>query len=67
MSLTFFAHNRGKQTDLILRLIDWNDKSKEATIYLDSTGMKKLLALVGMIDESFVEARETVKKRELFK
>ena len=67
MSLSFFSANSGKQTDLIIKIIDRNNQFYKESIYLDQDAMKKLLTVIENVDDAMVKARETSNKQDLFK
>lgn len=66
MGLSFFANNGGKQTDLILSIIDQDNKFIKTTIYIDVPEMKKLLNVVEEIQIGFEKARKIAKNQKLF-
>jgi hypothetical protein len=67
MSLTFFAANGGKQTDLIVNIIDKDNQFVKSSIYIGLPQMKKLLQATKGIDTAFQKAREATKKQDMFK
>jgi len=67
LGMSFFANNGGKQTDLILDLIDRDNQFIKTDIYLNTEKMKQLLEVVRHIPGRFKKARETAKKQDLFK
>lgn len=67
MVLSFFAANGGKQTDLIVRLVDRDNQFVKASIYIEPLEVKKLLQAVRGIDSTFKKARDTANKQDLFK
>ena len=67
MGLSFFAANEGRQTDLVITIIDLRNRFFKATIHLDPDEMKKLLQAVQAIDGTLKKARDKAKKQDLFK
>ncbi|MDY6973719.1 MAG: hypothetical protein SV775_15555 [Thermodesulfobacteriota bacterium] len=67
MSLKFFSANSGNQTDLIVDIIDRDNQFYKASIYIETSEMKKLLSAAKGIEAAFVKARETAKNQDLFK
>ena len=67
MSLTFFSANSGNQTDLIVDIVDRDNQFYKASIYIETSEMKKLLSAAKGIEAAFVKARETAKNQDLFK
>ena len=67
MSLSFFSANGGKQTDLIIKIIDRDNQFYKESIYLDQKAMNKLLSVIERIDDAMAKARETLNKQDLFK
>ncbi len=66
MSLRFFSANEGRQTDLIIQIIDGQDAIKEAKIYIDYEGMKKLRDVIFQIRDVYQKAKENAEKQDLF-
>lgn len=66
LGLRFFSSNAGKQTDLILSVIDTSNQFIKAELYLDPSAMKTLLQNVKMIDQTFAKAQIQAKKHDLF-
>lgn len=66
MSLRFFAANEGRQTDLIIHIIDRQGAIKEAKIYIDYEGMKKLRDVIFQIRDVYKKAKENAEKQDLF-
>lgn len=67
MSLKFFSANSGSQTDLIVDIVDRDNQFYKASIYIETSEMKKLLSAAKGIEAVFVKARETAKNQDLFK
>lgn len=67
MSMSFFAANSGKQTNLIIMMIDRSNHLIKTTIYVNLLEMKKLLMIIGKIEDKFKKARKTAKDQNLFK
>ena len=67
LGMSFFANNGGKQTDLILDLIDRDNQFIKTDIYLNLEKMKLLLEVIKHIPDRFKTAQETAKKQDLFK
>jgi len=67
MGLTFFAANSGKQTNLIISLVDRDNQFIKTSIYIDLQEMKKMLNVVDQIESTLEKARKTVKDKKLFK
>jgi len=67
MGLSFFATNGGKQTNLIITMIDTDNQFTKATIYFDLLQMRNLLKAFKGIETAFEKARKTERDQELFK
>ncbi|MDA0226860.1 MAG: hypothetical protein O3C03_06550 [Proteobacteria bacterium] len=67
VAFTFFSTRGGKQTSLILEIIDVENQFKKAQVYLDLNGMKRLREAVTRVDAAFKKARERGQKDHLFK
>ncbi len=67
MSLKFFSANSGSQTDLIVDIVDRDNQFYKASIYIETSEMKKLLSAAKGIEAAFMKARETAKNQDLFK
>lgn len=67
MGWTFFAANSGKQTDLVIKMVDVHKESITAFMCVDLSEMVKLLQVVRGIDESMERVRDAVSKQELFR
>ena len=67
MGLSFFAANRGKQTNLVINMVDRGNQFIKTTIYVDLPEMKKMLNVIEKIESEFERARKTSKDQELFK
>lgn len=67
MGLTFFAANSGKQTDLVIKMVDVHNESITAFMCVELSEMVKLLQVVRGIDESMERAKDTAGKQDLFK
>lgn len=67
MGLSFFAANGGKQTNLVIDIIDDGNQFIKATIYIDLPQMKQLLGNIQSIETAMKQARETASKQNLFK
>lgn len=66
MGLSFFAANSGKQTDLVIKMIDVNNQSIRAYMCIELSEMVKLLGVVRSINEAMEKARSTTSKQDLF-
>jgi hypothetical protein len=66
LSLSFFAANSGRQTNLILQIIDRSNQFIKADIYLDPPQMRQLLAALQDLDRVIAHARRMQAKDNLF-
>ncbi|MBW2324772.1 MAG: hypothetical protein JRF41_14925 [Deltaproteobacteria bacterium] len=67
MGLSFFAINGGKQTNLVISIVDRDNQFIKTTIYVDVPEMRKMLNVVEKIESTFEKARKTAKDQKLFK
>ncbi len=67
MGLLFFAANGGKQTNLIISLIDRDNQFIKTNIYIDVKNITKMLNVVDSIENGFKKARKTANDQKLFK
>jgi len=67
MGLKFFAANSGKQTNLIISLVDRDNQFIKTSICIDLQEMKKMLNVVDQIESALEKARKTAKDQKLFK
>jgi hypothetical protein len=67
IGFSFLSANEGKQTNLILSLVDQSNQFYNATLYLDVAEMKLLQGLIAKIPEALKKAVQKSKKRGLFK
>jgi len=68
VGLSFFATNGGKQTSLIISMVDITNQFIKTMIYVNVTGMRNILNTVKNIESKFKEVRRTIKKNQnLFK
>jgi hypothetical protein len=67
VGMSFFAANEGKQTNLVVDIVDLNNQFIKATLYIDTPQMILLLTNIEGIDEALKKARDTAKKKDLFK
>ncbi|MBC2714852.1 MAG: hypothetical protein HF978_06020 [Desulfobacteraceae bacterium] len=67
MGLSFFAANSGKQTNLVINIVDRDNQFIKTSIYIDMIEMKKMLNVVDNIENEFEKARKTAKDQNLFK
>jgi len=67
MGWTFFAANSGKQTDLVIKMVDVHNESITAFMCVELSEMVKLLQVVRGIDEAMERARDAASKQDLFK
>ena len=67
MGLSFFAANSGKQTDLVIKMIDVENQSITAYMCVELSEMVKLLGVVRGINEAMEKAKGTASKQDLFK
>ncbi len=67
MDLSFFAANSGKQTSLVINLVDKDNQFIKTSIYVDLIEMKKLLKVISEIENEFKKAQKTAKDQNLFK
>ena len=67
MGLSFFAANGGKQTNLVISMVDRDNQFIKTTIYVDVQEMTKMLNVIEKIESKFEKARKTAKDQKLFK
>jgi len=67
MGLSFFAANGGKQTNLVVSIVDRDNQFIKTTICIDVPEMTKMLNVVEKIEVEFQKARKTSKDQKLFK
>ena len=67
MGLRFFASNSGKETSLIISIIDRDNQFIKASIYVNLPETKKMLNALDQIEIVFKKARKTAKDQKLFK
>ena len=67
MGWTFFAANSGKQTDLVIKMVDVHNESITAFMCVELSEMVKLLQVVRGIDEAMERARDAASKQDLFR
>ncbi len=67
MGLSFFAVNGGKQTNLIISIVDRDNQFIKTSIYVDLQQMKKMLNAVDQIESVLEKAHKTAKDQKLFK
>jgi hypothetical protein len=67
MGLSFFASNGGKQTNLIISIVDRDNQFIKTSVYVDVPEMKKMLNVTEKIESEFEKARKTAKDQKLFK
>lgn len=67
MGLSFFAANSGKQTNLVISIVDRDNQFIKTTIYINVPEMTKMLNVVENIENEFEKARKTAKNQKLFK
>lgn len=53
VKMTFFTAKKGKQTNLILDIIDFDNPFKKSNLYLDLENTKKLLEAVKAVPETY--------------
>jgi hypothetical protein len=66
MSLSFFAAGGGRQTSLIITVIDRDNEFRKADLYLDIPQMKALLQVIDGIEPVLQQAKATAAKADLF-
>ena len=67
MGLRFYAEDDGKESSLIIDLMDQSSRYKRATIYLGKNEIVILRRNLAQLESALANARETEKKRPLFK
>ncbi len=67
MGFSFFAANSGKQTDLVIKMVDTDNQSITAYMCVELSEMVKLLQVVKGINEAVEKARDSASKQGLFK
>lgn len=67
MGWQFFSTNKGKQTNLIVNIIDRKNQFYKAELYFSETQMKQIRHALTQIPARMKHAREQKKKQDLFK
>lgn len=67
MGFSFFAANSGKQTDLVIKMVDVDNQSITGYMCVELSEMVKLLEVVKGINEAMEKARDSASKQGLFK
>jgi hypothetical protein len=67
IGLSFFAANGGKQTNIVISIVDRDNQFIKTTIYVDIPEMIKMLNIIDKIESEFQKARKTAKDQNLFK
>jgi len=67
ISLTFFSANEGKQTDVIVKIIDFNDMYKKIDLYCNPEQVKQLIALLEKAPETCKKLKANESKSDMFK
>ena len=67
IKLTFFAANKGQQTDIILYMVDFDNMFNKITLYLNPTQVKSLIKLLEKVPQTLKELKEYEKKSKMFK
>jgi hypothetical protein len=67
LGLLFFAANGGKQTHLVVSMVDRNNQFIKTNIYVDAPGMQKMLNAMDDFERALETARKTAKDQQLFK
>ncbi len=62
----FFSANKGKQTDLVISIVDADNQFIKESLYLNLAAMKKLKKIIALIPKKFETAEKTDKNKELF-
>lgn len=57
VALTFFSANKGQQTDVILRLVDFENQFFKVDLYLDAAQVKGLIQLLDRVPATVAELR----------
>ncbi len=65
VDLTFFAANKGHQTDVILHMIDFDNMFYEITLYLNPTQVKGLIKLLEKVPQTLKELKKYEKKSKM--
>lgn len=66
MGLRFLAANSGKQTDLVIKMVDMDNQSITAYMHLELSEMVKLLKVIKGISEAMEKAGDASSKQDLF-
>jgi len=62
----FASQGKGKQTNLIVTIVDRSYIEKKTTLYLGLPEMRQLLGNIRKIDQGFKEAKAMEEKQDLF-
>ena len=65
--LEFFSTNKGKQTDVILSLSDFDNRFEKAEVYVSTADVDQLLVLLRRVESTYKELLEQKKKADLLK
>ncbi|GEM_PF-1424509 len=66
MGFRFYSTNAGRQTYLIITLVDQNNGCDKTVIYLDQRQMRRLRRTIKEIQDSFEQVRKTERDQALF-
>ena len=67
MGMLFFDANDGKQTNLVISIVDRNNQFIKSEIYFNLDETKKMLNNIQKIDATIEQARKNLTKQNLFK
>ena len=67
VKLTFFSSNKGRQTDVILHMVDFDNMFNQITLYLNTMAVLELLDLLKKVPATLEELKVNEAKAELFK
>ena len=65
--LTFFAANKGRQTDIILYMVDFDNMFNKITLYLNPVQVKSLIKLLEKVPQTLKELKEYERESKMFK
>ncbi|HSM46813.1 MAG TPA: hypothetical protein VK872_03295 [Draconibacterium sp.] len=67
MELSLFAANGGKQTDLVISMVDHDNQFIKTIIHVHVPEMRKMHKVVENIESEFEKGRKSNKDKDLFK
>lgn len=64
VELTFFSANQGSQTDIVLHVIDFENRYVQSELYLNPSQVEKLIAILNRAVPTWKELQENTEKAE---